>query len=889
MTIRNLDTLLQPHSVAIVGASSRAGAVGQHVLENVLNGGFDGPVFAVNPKPVERDGAEWIPSVGHLPIPPDLAIIVTPARAVPNIIAELGAKGTRLAVVISSGMNEPALRQAILDAARPHLLRIIGPNCLGVMMPNARMNGSFAQTAPRPGGLALISQSGALVASMIDWANASDVGFSGIVSLGDAADTDFGDLIDLFATDPRTDSIALYIEHISDPEKFMSAARAAARIKPIIALKAGRTDDAGRAAFTHTGALGGSYDAHLAAFRRAGIVPVETLTELFDAAQVLARRQPFRGNSLAIVTNGGGAGVLATDAVQNVGGRLAQLAPGTISKLDAALPDGWSRANPIDVVGDAHAECFVAGIEAAAADPQVDAILVVHCPTAVAAGIEIAQAVAQRVQQDDFPRDKPLLACWMGPHNADVARPAFIGTGIPLFNNLDDAVRGFGYLITAREARESLMRAPPRLSVSMRDRGKAMAVIGGARLDQRTMLTATETKAVLEAFGVPVVHGRFAQTTGAVWAACALIDPPYALKIVSHDLAHKSDVGGVALDLPDAASAVQEAEAMAKRIARQHPSAKLLGFEIEPMIDLRGKHELLVGMNDDATFGPVISVGAGGKAVEMMADRALGLPPLDDTLACDMVARTRIARLLAGYRDEPGADIHALVQVLNAIATIAAELPDIAELDINPLVLGEHGVLALDARMRITEQRAKSRMVIRPVPVEWSAQLITREGVELLVRPVMPDDEPRLAEFFSEVSPEDLRFRFLSAVHEVGHERLVAMTQIDYRRAMHFLAFAGDVLVASAFLVSDPDRERAELAISVRAGWKGKGISWSLLQHVLRYADAEGIGSVESLESGENHAALRLEREMGFTTTPCPGSPSEMLVRKVLRQSQSGA
>ncbi|WP_423605408.1 GNAT family N-acetyltransferase [Sphingomonas sp. MS122] len=887
MSIRNLDKLLRPRSVAIVGASSRAGTVGQRVLENVLDGGFDGPVFTVNPKQVDLDGDWCVPSVGDLPIAPDLAIIVTPARTVPGIVAELGAKGTRLAVVISSGFHEPELRQAILDAARPHLLRVVGPNCLGVMMPHARLNGSFAQAAPRPGGLALISQSGALVTSMIDWANARDVGFSGIVSLGDAADADFGDLIDLFAADPKTDAIALYVESISDPAKFMSAARAAAGVKPVVALKAGRTDGANRAALTHTGALGGSYDAHLAAFRRAGIVSVETLTELFDATQVLARRQLFRGNSLAIVTNGGGAGVLAADALQKVGGHLAQLAPATITTLDAALPRGWSRANPIDVVGDARAERFVAGIEAAAADPHVDAVLVMHCPTAVAAGTEIAQVVADQVAKDSFPRRTPVLACWMGPHNADAARAAFAGTGIPLFDNLDDAVRGFGYLIAARAARESLMRAPARLSVSTRDRGKAMAVISGARVDRRTTLTATEAKAILEAFGVPIHHGRFAQTTGAIWAACALIDPPYALKIVSRELTHKSDVGGVALDLPDAASAVHAAEAMAKRIAHEHPSAKLLGFEVEPMVEVRGKHELLVGMYDDPTFGPMITVGAGGKAVEVIADRALGLPPLDDTLAREMILQTRIARLLAGYRDEPAADIDALVRILNAVARIAAELPDIAELDINPLVLDENGALVLDARMRITAQPARSRMVIRPVPVEWTTDLTTREGVELHVRPVTPDDEPELADFFREVSSEDLRFRFLSAIHEVGHERLAAMTQIDYRRAMHFLAFAGEVLVASAFLVSDPDRTRAELAISVRAGWKHKGISWSLLQHMLRYAESEGVSSVESLESSENHAALQLEREMGFTTTPCPDSPTETLVRKVLRQPEA--
>jgi acetyltransferase len=886
MTMRNLDTLLRPRSVAIVGASSQEGALGHRVLENVLDAGFEGPVFTVNPKQVDLDGDWWVPSVADIPIAPDLAIIATPAATVPDIIAELGAKGTKVAVVISAGFHDPELRQAMLEAAQPHLLRVVGPNCLGVLMPHVRLNGSFAQAAPHAGGVALLSQSGALVTSMIDWANERDVGFSGIVSLGDGADVDFGDLIDLFAADPKTEAIALYVESITHPNKFMSAARAAARIKPVIALKAGRTDAAGHAAFTHTGAIVGSYDVHLAAFRRAGIVVVDTLSQLFDATQMLGRRQSFHGNSLAIVTNGGGAGVLAADAVPKVGGVLAQLSPETVARLDAVLPAGWSRSNPIDVVGDARAERFAAGLNAAAADAGVDAVLVIHCPTAVAAGTEAAQKVIDCLCAETFPQNKPVIACWMGPHNADAVRPLFAEARLPLFDNLDDAVQAFGYLIEARAARASLMRAPAHVQLAESDRSRANAVIAGARRDGRDTLTSVEAKAILEAFGVPVQHGRFAQTVGAVRAACTSVMPPFALKIVSPELSHKSDVGGVALDLPDASAAVYAAEVMAERIAREHPSARLLGFEIETMVERAGRHEVLVGLHDDPTFGPVIAVGAGGKAVEVLADRALGIPPLDEALAHDMISRTRVSRLLSGYRDVPAADVDALVEVLLAGSRLATELPDIAELDINPLMLGTRGAIVVDARMRVTTAPATSRMVIRPSPVQWSAELVTRDGVTLQVRPVAPDDEPVLAEFFRHVSPEDLRFRFLSAIHTVSHDQLAAMTQIDYHRAMHFLAFAGETLVASAFLVTVSDRTQAELALTVRAGWKHRGISWTLMQHVLRYALAEGIGSIEALESSENHAALRMERELGFTTAPCPGSSTEMIVRKVLQQPE---
>lgn len=886
MSTRNLDRLLQPRSIAIVGASREAGSVGQRVLENALLAGSEGPVFAVNPRQIDLHGAQWVPSIADLPVAPDLAIVATPAPTVPGVITELGMKGTPAAVVISSGFHEAALRQALLDAAKPHLMRIVGPNSLGLILPHAQLNGSFAQTAPKAGGLALLSQSGALITSMIDWAQARDVGFSGIVSLGDVADVDFGDLIDVFAADPRTDAIALYVESISDPAKFMSAARAAARIKPVIALKAGRSDAASRATLTHSGALAGAYDVHLAAFQRAGIVAVETLSELFDAAQVLARRRPLQGNALAIISNGGGAGVLAADALPGAGGRLAALSEPTIAALDTQLPHSWSRANPIDVVGDARAERFAAALDAAANDQAVNAVLIIHCPTAVATGSEIAQAVKARVQAEGFPRHKPVIGCWMGPQNAAAARPIFAGSGIPVFENLDDAVRGFGALIAARSAHEFLLRSPRHVEMNESDRAKALAAISGARLDQRATLTAAEAKHILSAFGVPVLPGRFAQTAAAVAAACAGLSAPYALKIVSPDLSHKSDAGGVVLNLPDAAAAGAAATAMQARIARTYPGARILGFGIEPMVDATGKHELLVGLSQDATFGPVITVGAGGKAVEIVQDRALGLAPLDDLLARRMIEDTRISRLLHGYRDVPPADIDALVNILCAVSAIAVELPEITELDINPLLLGPDGAIALDARMQITETPSPSRMVIRPVPMQWTIDAATRANVLLHIRPVMPEDEPILADLFAHVGAEDLRFRFLTAIHEVGHERLAAMTQIDYRREMHFLAFAGDLPVASAFLVADPDRTRAELALSVRAEWKNMGISWTLLQHVLKVAEAEGIESVESLESRENHAALKLERELGFVAMPCTGSSTEMVVRKHLRQPQ---
>ncbi|MEI9928115.1 MAG: bifunctional acetate--CoA ligase family protein/GNAT family N-acetyltransferase [Sphingomonas sp.] len=876
MTVRNLEGLFHPRSVAVIGGSSRPGSLGELVLSNILDGGFEGAVFAVNPRRVEREGAEWVDSIAALPEAPDLAVIVTPAHTVAGIVRALGARGTRAAVVISAGLDAGA-KQELLDAAKPYLLRIVGPNCLGALLPQAKLNASFAPRKAAPGRVAFVSQSGALVTAMLDWAADRHVGFSGIVSVGDMADVDLGDLIDMFAADPRTDAILLYVEAVTNPAKFMSAARAASRVKPVIAIKAGKSAASGKAAMSHTGALVGAYDVYEAAFRRAGIILVDSLTELFDAAQVLCRHRSAPGERLAIVTNGGGAGVLAADALLKTGGRLAALAPETIAALDPYLPSEWSRANPIDVIGDAHADRFARAARAALDDADVDALLVMHCPTAVETGTDIARGLVAALPA---PSVKPVIACWMGPRNADAARALFDAAGIPLFDNLDDAIAGFGYLLQAREGQRALMRAPASVTVAATDRARAREIIAAARAGGRTMLDALESKTLAAAYGVPVVQAKRALTAAAVADACAGMPAPYAVKLISPQFAHKSDVGGVSLGIATAAAAVAAAEAMAERLAREHPEATIAGFEIEPMIERPGAQEVIVGIAEDATFGPVLAFGAGGKAVELLHDRALGLPPLDDALARDMIDRTRIARLLAGYRDVPAADVAGVVGVLNALSAIAVDLPDVIELDINPLLVDAKGVIALDARIRISEAARESRLVIRPVPMEWAADLATRSGLTIHVRPVRPDDEEALGDFFRHVSAEDRRFRFLTALGEVGHERLVAMTQIDYRRTMHFLAFdRAGTLIASAMLAADPDRVRAELAVSVRSDFKNRGVSWTLVQHVLRFAAAEGIQSVESIESRDNHAALALEREAGFTIA-AGSDPAEVIVRR---------
>lgn len=874
MTIRNLDALLQPESVVVVGGSDRAETVGGMVVANLLAGGFGGRVHIVNPRRVEVPGALWSETIEALPEAPGLAVIVTPAATVPDIVGRLGARGTRVAVVISAGITaDSGLRQAMLDAARPHLLRIVGPNGIGAMLPHAGLNASFARDVALRGKLALVSQSGALVTAILDWAGTRGIGFSGVISVGDMADVDLGDLIDLFASDPNSSAILLYIEGVTNPAKFITAARAASRVKPVIAIKAGRSEAAGRAALSHTGALAGSWDVYRSVFHRAGIVSVDSLTELFDAAEALCGARTPGGNRLAIITNGGGAGILAVDALAGRGA-LAALSDATIGALDRVLPGGWSRGNPVDVIGDAGAARYEAAIGAVLADEGVDALLVMHCPTAMASPDDIARATVGATARTG----KPVIACWLGDRTSASVRAIFAGACVPLFSTPDDAVRGFGHLVAAEQARHAVMGAA---DAHRRPPGRS-DIIANARAEGRTVLSEVEAKALLAAYGVPVVPTLLAPRPDDVAARCAEIPGPYAIKIVSPQLSHKSDIGGVMLDLPDAAAATQASRLILDRVRARRPDAEITGFAVESMCVRPGAHELIAGIADDPTFGPLIMVGAGGKSVEVVRDKALSLPPLDRPLALEMIAETRMAKLLAGYRDEPAADVEGVAAVLQALSAIAIDCPEVMEVDINPLLVDAHGVVALDARVRITlDPDPASRLMIRPVSAEWAADLVTRGGYSFHVRPVRPDDDALLADLFADVTPEDLRFRFLSGQRHVRPDQIAAMTQIDYRRTMTFVATDGARAIAVATLGTDPDRKRAEIALTTRQGAKGQGVSWSLLEHVLRYAAAEGIAVVESVESADNAAALAMEREMGFKAHPCPGDPTLRIVRKV--------
>ncbi|AMK26263.1 bifunctional acetate--CoA ligase family protein/GNAT family N-acetyltransferase [Sphingobium sp. TKS] len=884
MTIRNLSPLLHARSIVLVGGSDREGTVGALVLDNLLAGGFDGEVYVVNPHPVARSGAIWFDAIADLPQAAELAIIMTPAPTVGTIIDQLGALGTRCAVILSAGLTDAdGLRRETIEAARRHDLRIVGPNCLGLMVPHARIDATFARTPARPGHLGLISQSGALITAVLDWAQTRSVGFSAVISAGDMADADLGDLVDLLAADPHTHAILLYIEGVTQAAEFLAAARAAALTKPVIAIKAGKSELAAKAALSHTGAMIGSYDVYQAAFARAGILLVDSLTELFDAAEILCTCEPIPDNRLAILTNGGGAGILAVDALARTGGQLSSLAPETLALIGNDMPAGWSHNNPVDILGDADAGRYGVALRSLLRDEASDAVLVMNCPTARSQAGETAHAICEEVAAAVQERIcKPVLACWLGDANAQAVRSIFTAAGIPVFSTPDDAVRAFGYLAQARRLRWNLTDAPAQTRAVKADRIAARAIIASAQAEGCTLLSEIKVKKLLEAYGIPVAATRFAASAQAVEEACCWLSAPFAVKIVSRDLAHKSDVGGVALNLPDARAAVAAAQEMERRIRRDHPQAHIQGFAVEDMVEVDGT-EMIVGITTDPAFGPILMAGAGGTATQILNDRAIDLVPVDHAQARALIAQTRISGMLAGYRNVPAADVEGLADVVDAVSAMAVDLPDLLELDINPLVVSAAGVIALDARARITPEPATaSRLTIRAAPEGWASDLVTEHGFRFHVRPVRPDDEPAVASFFDQVSAEDLRFRFMSGVPKVHHDQITMMTRVDYLRTISFLAFDEEDggIIALAMLATDPDRSRAEIALTTRADMKGKGISWTLLEHVLRYAKAEGIETVESIECADHDAALRMERELGFVTIADPDDPTVRIARK---------
>jgi len=878
MSIRNLDRLLAPRSVAVIGASDREASVGRTVMRNLLAGGFAGPVWPVNPKHAQVAGQRAYANVRELPEAPDLAVLCTPAETLPGLIGELGERGTRAAVVLTAGVSRATDRRGrritelMLRAARPHLLRILGPNCVGLLVPGLGLNASFAHTGTAAGALAFVSQSGALVTAVLDWANSRGIGFSHFVSVGDRADVDFGDLVDYLGSDPATRAILLYVESVKTPRKFLSAARAASRNKPVIVVKSGRAPEGARAAETHSGVLAGADEVFDAAIRRAGMLRVENLLDLFVAVETLARGPRFDGDRLLIVTNGGGAGVLAADAAALGGARLAELSATTMAKLDALLPPTWSRANPVDIIGDAPVERYVETLKVLGDAQETDAVLFIHAPSAIVAADAIAEACVPVVKA----AARPVLSCWLGAASVQDAWRRFAQAGIASYHTPEEAVRAFVHSVTYRRNQEQLLQAPPSSADEFKpDRGRATGLLRAALAAGQQWLTDAQARDLMAAYGIPVVETRTAASVYRARAAADALGYPVALKLVSPDISHKSDVRGVALDLGSADELRVAAVAMLRRARELRPEARLEGFVVQPMVRRPHGFELLVGVASDPQFGPVIVFGHGGTAVEIVGDRAVALPPLNAPLARELVSRTRMARLLAGYRARPPANLDAICRVLVAISQMVVDLPELVELDVNPLIADDSGVIALDARVRVRgPERAlgETRLAIRPYPRELE-ETYAWEGGEMLLRPIRPDDEARHLAFLQKLDPEDIRLRVFSSRREIARSELARLTQIDYEREMAFIATIPGAdgepeTIGTVRAVTDADNARADFGIIVRSDLKRRMLGFLLMKKMIRYCRDRGTGELVGDVLRENDAMLKLARALGFEVQP---------------------
>jgi acetyltransferase len=891
MSIYRLDKVFSPRSVAVVGASPRDNSPGHAVLKNLRRGGFTGAIELVNTHYDAIDGVRAVKSYAELPSAPDLAVIGVPPPAIPSLIADAGAKGTAAAIIVTSGLGHGpgSLAEQCEQAARATGMRLVGPNCLGVLVPGVKLNASFAASMPRPGDLALISQSGAIATGLVEWAAVRGIGFSGVASIGDSIDVDFADLLDYFALDYSTRAILLYIESVKDARKFMSAARAAARTKPVLVVKSGRHAQGAKAALTHTGALAGSDAVYDAAFRRAGLLRVLDLDELFAAAETLGHLTGLAGKRLAILTNGGGIGVLAVDRLVDLGGELAEVSPAAMAKLDAALPPIWSRANPVDIAGDADETRYAAALDQLLDDDANDAVLVLNVPTALASPTAAAQSVIDVTKRHRATRNppKPVFAVWIG--GSDPAAEAFDAAGIPSYATEADAVGGFMHLVQYRDSREQLMATPPSLPQDFTpDSGVVRPIIDAALAERRTWLDPVEMTKLFSAYGIAVTPAALARDPDEAVAAAK----PYlaagkavVLKILSPDIVHKSEVGGVQLNLITEQDVRRAAREILDRARAAKRDARITGVTVFPMIVRPKARELIVGLADDPTFGPVIVFGQGGTAVEVISDKALALPPLDLALARDLIARTRVSRILKAYRNVPAADEGAIALLLVKLAQLAADFSEIREIDLNPVLADETGVIAVDARVSVAPVEARrggpaARFAIRPYPTEWERHVALPDGMKLLVRPIHPEDESLYPPFLAAVTEQDLRLRFFAPVKEFSHAFIARFTQIDYARAMAFIAIdeATGQMLGVVRIYADPDFASAEYAIVVRSDLKGHGLGWLLMELIIEYARAEGFGSVHGQVLRENTTMLEMCRKLGFQIASDPLDASIVVV-----------
>ncbi len=891
-----LNPLFAPKSVAVFGASDRPDSVGQIVFKNMLDSGFQGKLYPINSRNAEVQGQKAYASIGAVGAPVELVVIATPPKTVPGIIEECGIKGVKAAVIITAGFGEvgtegAALEHQLLENARRYNIRLIGPNCLGIMRPSIGLNATFNKGQPNIGNIALISQSGALCTAILDWASRNDVGFSSVVSMGSSTDVDFGEILDYLVSDPNTRSILMYIEGIRNARSFMSALRAAARIKPVILVKVGRHPAGSKAAMSHTASLVGADDVFDAAISRVGVVRVQTVTQLFTAARALSCGFRPKGNRLAIVTNGGGPGVMAADRASDLGLTMATLSDETVAYLNQHLPSNWPHCNPVDIIGDAQADRYHHAVKACLDDDNVDGVLAILTPQAMTKPLESAQVMIELADTDTDSHSKPLLTCWMGETQVAEARDAFIKAHLPHFRTPEPAVEVFSHLYEYYRSQKLLMQMPGPLSHHIEpDVESARLIIEGAMQEHRKVLTEMESKALLASFNIPVARTMVAHSPAEALLIAQQLGFPVAMKVNSPDITHKSDAGGVILNLNNAHEVRAAYQHIIDNVHHNRPNATMDGISIEPIIVKPNGRELMIGVTNDPVFGPVITFGAGGTTVEIMGDRAVAIPPLNKFLVKDMIGRTRISKMLGAFRNMAPARIEALEDVLLRVSEMVCELPLLREMDINPLILDENGALAADARVMVEYRQPNpdryAHMAIYPYPTHLVNQWQLADGTDITIRPIRPEDAALVKKFVHDLSDESKYFRFMNSVQELTEDMLARLTQLDYSREMALVAVAqigaAEIELGVARYAINPDGDTCEFALVIADSVAGKGLGQKLMVSLMEAARSKGLSTIEGEVLNNNHRMLKLMTRLGFDIRSSEEEPAVMKVSKAL-------
>ncbi|MBX3678973.1 MAG: bifunctional acetate--CoA ligase family protein/GNAT family N-acetyltransferase [Rhodocyclaceae bacterium] len=882
-----LTPLFEPRSVGIIGASERPDSIGGVLIRNMLEAGFKGKLFAINPKHETVFDVPCFRSVEDVPHRLDLVVISTRAETIPAIMDGCGRTGVKAAIVLSAGFSESgprgaALERSTTEVARRHRIRLLGPNCLGIIRPELGLNATFAHGGALKGSIGLISQSGALCTAILDWAKPNNVGFSNVVSLGSSRDIDFGEILEYMISDPRTESIFLYVEGIRDARRFMSALRGAARVKPVLLIKVGRHPAGSAAALSHTGAMVGEDAVFDAALRRAGVIRLYTMGQMFAAANALFSHFRPRGNRLAIVTNGGGPGVMAADRCADLRIPLAQLSDGTVAKLNEFLPAAWSRGNPVDILGDANADRYKNTVAAVLEDANVDGVLVILTPQAIIDPTAVADALIELEKN----ADKPVVTCWMGEDLVRQGRRKFEEAGIPTFRTPEPAVELFSHISAYYRNQKLLMQTPASLShLRPPSIESARLVIETALAERRKVLNEMESKALLAAFRIPIAQTVVARSATEAMVLAEEIGLPVVMKIDSPSITHKSDSGGVRLNLTSLAAVRSAYQEILEGVKKTHPDAPVNGVAIEPMILKPNGRELMVGVTRDPIFGPVITFGEGGTRVEVHKDRAVALPPLNPFLARDLIRSTRIASLLGEFRSMPPIDMESLEFVLLRVSEMVCELPWIQTININPLIVDENGAVAVDCQIIVDNVSPAAdryaHMAIHPYPSQLTTEWTQPDGVKIVIRPIKPEDADLEVEFVRKLSPESKYYRFMNTMRELPPAMVTRLTQIDYDREMAFVAIIDQDGVETEIGVCryavNPDGESCEFAIVVADEWAHRGLARKLMGVLIETARDRGLGYMNGVFLSNNERMLKFVKGLGFVLSNDPEDNSVKL------------